>query len=187
MHYAEQAAKANGGEPPGGGANGAPPGFAFHPYPPPEQITPAAVNDFRARFHRPLTAPSPFRAGANAAGGSPGAVAAIPPGLPPMIQQALAAAQSHAGVAVAVEGAGAPAGGAIDPTLSGGERTTNGNGAQSSTASASASLDADGDGEGDGDGDGDGEDGSGSDLDAEVSMGDERDEHEVAQGLNDKS
>ncbi len=79
MHYAEQAAQGGGGMPPG-----PPPPFAVdmahehpggpnapHPYPPPGTSGPGAPgangdpaqtpNEFRARFHRSLVAPSPFR------------------------------------------------------------------------------------------------------------------------------
>ena len=61
MHYAHQHGKA-----PDGGPLPDPP-----PYPLPEHAQPpyvgdaptaAQANDFRARFHRPLVAPSPFRA-----------------------------------------------------------------------------------------------------------------------------
>lgn len=57
-HYAEQAAKAS-AEQNGTAINGAPPPNPFVPQPPPGMQDP---NDFRTRFHRPLTAPSPFGA-----------------------------------------------------------------------------------------------------------------------------
>ncbi|THH06276.1 hypothetical protein EW145_g4201 [Phellinidium pouzarii] len=57
LHYAEQAAKANVGQQNGGGPNGPPPPNPFiSPSGDPQDPT----NDFRTRFHRPLTAPSPF-------------------------------------------------------------------------------------------------------------------------------
>ncbi|KAF8969563.1 hypothetical protein BDZ97DRAFT_1653622 [Flammula alnicola] len=71
IHYAEQVAK-NGGQPPG-----VPPPYGvdlsqhdpqaatLHPFPHPNGPGPAdpnqAVNDFRARFHRSIIAPTPFR------------------------------------------------------------------------------------------------------------------------------
>lgn len=63
MHYAHQAA-ANGHKAPDGSAV---PDPNAQPYPPPpmpyvHDPSQAPPNDFRARFHRPLVAPSPFRA-----------------------------------------------------------------------------------------------------------------------------
>ena len=74
MHYAEQVAK-NGGQPPGipppyavdlaqHDSHAAPPAPFPHPNGPgpadPNQAT--AANDFRARFHRSIVGPTPFRA-----------------------------------------------------------------------------------------------------------------------------
>ena len=55
-----------------------------HPY----VHDPAQANDFRARFHRPLVAPSPFRSAVVPAAGGPGEApppgsASAPPGGPP--------------------------------------------------------------------------------------------------------
>ncbi|KAH8114008.1 hypothetical protein DFH11DRAFT_1488475, partial [Phellopilus nigrolimitatus] len=59
LHCAEQAPKANADQQNGSGQNTAPPP---HPFGPPSNGDPNVQdpNDLRARFHRPLTAPSPF-------------------------------------------------------------------------------------------------------------------------------
>ncbi|TDL24685.1 hypothetical protein BD410DRAFT_785379 [Rickenella mellea] len=57
VHYAEQAAKASGSDHTGGGPSEPHPYAHAHV----QQDGQSPSNDFRVRFHRPLTAPSPFR------------------------------------------------------------------------------------------------------------------------------
>ena len=86
MHYAQHAQKAPDGSalPDPNAPYGAlppehvpPPG---HPY----VHDPAQANDFRARFHRPLVAPSPFRSGVlSGTGGAGAAASSTSSGTPP--------------------------------------------------------------------------------------------------------
>ena len=130
MHYAHQAQAAAGaaGKPPDGHplGDGPPPPAPFadmgeppQPFPPPtDPNQPPQANDFRARFHRSLVAPSPFRS------------FAPPPPPPPQqpgapadrIDPHLGAEQSPKAVAVAAAAAAATAAAvaaasAIDPKL----------------------------------------------------------------------
>lgn len=68
IHYAEQAAKVNTEHQQQNGAG--PSSSGTTPFVPPQQVD--EQNDFRARFHRPLTAPSPFGNATNGAAPSPG-------------------------------------------------------------------------------------------------------------------
>ncbi|KAI9446042.1 hypothetical protein H4582DRAFT_2107875 [Lactarius indigo] len=79
LHYAHQAqAVAGAGKPPDGHPLGeAPPPAPFAatvappPFPPTDPNQPPQANDFRARFHRSLVAPSPFRSFAPPQPGAP--------------------------------------------------------------------------------------------------------------------
>jgi len=70
IHYAEQAAKVNSEHQQQNG----PSSSVSSPFVPPQQVDGQAsqMNDFRARFHRPLTAPSPFGNATNGVAPSPG-------------------------------------------------------------------------------------------------------------------
>ncbi|KAI5122196.1 hypothetical protein M0805_002685 [Coniferiporia weirii] len=100
LHYAEQAAKANSGQQQqnGSGPNNVPPP---HPFGPPSG-DPQDPNDFRTRFHRPLTAPSPF-------GTNPAAGAHIDPtlgnGVPNVVQNGVLAQVVQAAKAAAAAAA----------------------------------------------------------------------------------
>ncbi|KAF8260793.1 hypothetical protein EI94DRAFT_1811222 [Lactarius quietus] len=87
---------------------------AAQPFPPPDPNQPPQANDFRARFHRSLVAPSPFRSFAPAQPGPP--ADGIDPHLgaeqPPKPSAVTAAVNAAAATAAAVAAASA-----IDPKL----------------------------------------------------------------------